>query len=135
MVWFVRRRTSAQCLWNADWVLHSLTFIIKRWGSLFCFLKCRFYGDCVITITWSQSHDLGSTPTFFNHIVVSLDKVLYNDYLCLVASNKKQIQWWEVKNTTEKLENSQLLSGCGFIQNIVPLLLSHDRRIKMEQNK
>jgi len=28
------------------------------------------------------------------HIVASLDiKVLYNDYLCLVTSNKQQIQW------------------------------------------
>ena len=34
-------------------------------------------------------HDLG-----FNlhpgHVVASLDKTLYDDYLCLVASNKKQ---------------------------------------------
>jgi len=37
------------------------------------------------------------------------------------------------KKTTGKLGNGQLLSGCGFIQNIKPPSLSRDRRIKMEQ--
>jgi len=37
------------------------------------------------------------------------------------------------KKTTGKLGNGQLLSGCGFIQNIAPPSLSRDRRIKMEQ--
>jgi len=32
-----------------------------------------------------------------------------------------------------KLGNEQLLSGCGFVQNIAPPSLSRDRRIKMEQ--
>jgi len=34
-------------------------------------------------------------------------------------------------------ENSEMdnsLSGCGFVQNIAPLLLSRDRRLKIEQN-
>jgi len=52
--------------------------------------------------------------------------------------------WWlqtsskvsgKKSETTEKLGNEQLLNGCGFVQNITPPLLSHDRRIKMEQNK
>jgi len=38
------------------------------------------------------------------------DKALYDDYLYLVASNKQQINWEEVKETTGKLENGQLLS-------------------------
>jgi len=37
--------------------------------------------------------DLDSTPTFNVHVVASLDKALYDDYLCLVASNKRQIKW------------------------------------------
>jgi len=37
--------------------------------------------------------DLGSTPTLIAHVVASLDKALYDDYLCLVASYKQQIQW------------------------------------------
>jgi len=59
-----------------------------------------------------------------------LDKALYDDYLCLVASNKQQIQ-----ETTGKVGNGQLLSECGFVQIIVPPSLSRDRRIRMEQNK
>jgi len=37
-------------------------------------LKRRFYGNCVI-------------------MIASLNKALYDDYLCLVASNKQQIKW------------------------------------------
>jgi len=32
-----------------------------------------------------NSHDLGSIPTLIGHVVAFLDKMLYNDYLCLVA--------------------------------------------------
>jgi len=39
------------------------------------------------------------------------------------------------KKQPEKLENRQLLSGCGFVQKIAPPLLFRDKRIKMEQNK
>jgi len=38
-----------------------------------------------------------------------------------------------VKETTGKLENGQLLSGCEFVQNIASPSLSPDRRIKIEQ--
>jgi len=41
---------------------------------------------------------------------VSFDKALYDDYLCLVASNKQQINWEEIKEATGKLGNGQLLS-------------------------
>jgi len=82
---------------------------------------------------WSRSRDLGSTPTLILYVVVSLDKTLYDDYLCLVASNKQQINWKEIKETTGKLRNEQLLSESGFVQNITPQSLSRDRRIKMEQ--
>jgi len=43
----------------------------------------------------SRLRDLDSTPTLIVCIVVSLDKALYDDYLCLVASNKQQIQWYK----------------------------------------
>jgi len=49
-----------------------------------------------------------------------LDKSLYDDYLCLVASNKQQINWEKVKQATGKLENRQLLSKKRFVQNIAP---------------
>jgi len=31
--------------------------------------------------------------TFIGHVVASLDKAIYDDYLCLVVSNKQQIKW------------------------------------------
>jgi len=40
-----------------------------------------------------QLRGLGSTPSLIGHIVESLDKALYDDYFCLVASNKQQIEW------------------------------------------
>jgi len=50
---------------------------------------------------------------------------------------RSQIQWQEVKETTGKLGNGQLLSGCGFVQNIATPSLSRDRGIKdgTKQNK
>ena len=42
------------------------------------------------------------------HIVASLDKMLYDDYLCLVALNKQQIQVERSQTLTGKLKNSQL---------------------------
>jgi len=32
------------------------------------------------------------------HLLLTLNKTLYDDYLCLVASNKQQINWEEVDN-------------------------------------
>ena len=31
------------------------------------------------------------------HVVAFLDKTLYDDYLCLVASNKQQIHWTTIR--------------------------------------
>ena len=36
----------------------------------------------------SQDHEFNPHP---GHVVASLDKTLYDNYLCLVASNKQQI--------------------------------------------
>jgi len=77
---------------------------------------------------------LSSTSTFLGQVVAPLDKTLYDDCLCLMASNKQQIKWYkEVKKATGKLGNGQLLSGCGFVQNTAPQSLSRERRIKMKQ--
>jgi len=40
-----------------------------------------------------ESRNIGSTLTFVAHVVASLDKALYDGYLCFVASNKQQIKW------------------------------------------
>ena len=37
-----------------------------------------------------------------SHVVASLDKTLYDDYLCLVASNKQQIQWTRIRKNPEE---------------------------------
>jgi len=44
-----------------------------------------------------------------------------------------KLSGYEAKKTTGKLGNGQLLSGCGFVQNIAPLSLSRDGRINMER--
>jgi len=50
-------------------------------------LKRRFYGDRVITIAWYRLIHI-----LIVHVVAPFDiKALYDDYLCLVASNKQQI--------------------------------------------
>jgi len=64
----------------------------------------------------------------------------HHDMFSNCGTDKQQIQLsqrsrQEVKETTKKLGNGQLLScqsGCGFVQNIAPPSLSRDRRIKME---
>jgi len=38
----------------------------------------------------------------------------------MFGSFKQAAKWLKVKETIEKRENRQLLSGCGFVQNIVP---------------
>jgi len=61
---------------------------------IFCRQRGQEGWSAVFMVTvWSQLRDVGSTPTLIVHVVASLDKVLYDDYVYLVASNKQQIQW------------------------------------------
>ena len=65
---------------------------------------------------WDKDDEFNPHP---GHVVASLDKTLYDDYLCLVASNKLQIYVGRSQNVKRKAwENGQLLSGCGFVQSI-----------------
>ena len=44
-----------------------------------------------------------------DHVVVSLDKKLYDDYFCLVALYKQQVQWTRIQRKFQKhciIENS-----------------------------
>jgi len=86
-------------------------------------LKRRFTANM-----WSRSRDLDPTLTFIGHVIATLDKMLYDDSARQAANSVVRSQ-----KTTGKLGNGQLLSGCGFVQNITPPSLSRDRRIKMEQ--
>ena len=49
---------------------------------------------------WSRDHGFNLHP---GHVVASLDKTLYDDYLCLVALNKQQIYMGRSPRPTGKL--------------------------------
>ena len=55
------------------------------------------------------------------YVVASLDKLLYDNYLCLVASNKQQIQWIRFrKNPQEhKLTRNSKADADSFKQKVV----------------
>ena len=76
-----------------------------------------FFGEgCAVTIilfinlsaAWPKAqrrpfydvHDLGFNPNP-SHVFASLDKTLYDDYLCLVASTKQQIYVSKSETSTE----------------------------------
>jgi len=69
--------------------------------------------------------------TYTSRIVATLDKELYDNYLCLTISKKQQI--W--KEATGNLGYRQLLCEWGFVRNMAQSSLSRDMRINMEQNK
>ena len=48
---------------------------------------------------WSQDHEFNPHP---GHVVASLDKTPYDNYLCLVASNKQQIYVGRSQNVNRK---------------------------------
>ena len=50
-----------------------------------------------ILIAWS-----GFNP-HPGHVVASLDKTLYDNFLCLVALNKQQIQWIRIRKNPQEL--------------------------------
>ena len=111
-------RTDQPCL--QTYIRHTkISFILSAaWRSG---LERRFY----------DGHDRkvnGSTPN-----PASLDKMLYDDYLCLVESGKQQIKEVERKSN-RKTWKRQLLSESGFVLRIAPPSLSRDRRIKMKKS-
>ena len=53
----------------------------------------------VFTTTLIEWSGLNPHPS---HVVASLDKTLYEDYLCLVASNKQQIQWTRIRRNSQE---------------------------------
>jgi len=54
----------------------------------------------VITVTIARS-----TPTLIVRVVASLDKTLYDDYLCLVASKSSKLTG---KKSKKQPENSEM---------------------------
>ena len=47
------------------------------------------------------------------HVVASLHQAFYDDYLCMVASNKQQIRWAIIRKNSQK--HWKLQSRCGFV--------------------
>ena len=68
-------------------------------------------------------------------VVAPLDKMLRDDYLCLVESGKQQIKEVRRKFNRKTRKQRQLPSDPGFVLCIVPPLLSRDRRINMKKIK
>ena len=69
----------------------------------------RFYDD--------HDHMISVQPAL-GHMVASLDKTLYDDYLFLVASYKQKFTREEVKRQPKSIQYVQFLSGRGrFVQN------------------
>ena len=60
--------------------------------------------------------------------------MLHDDYLSLVESGKQQLKKSEAKFNRKTRKQRQLQSESGFVLSIVPLPLSHDRRIKMKKS-
>ena len=66
-------------------------------------------------------------------VVASLDKMLHDDYLCLVESGKQQMKEVTRKFKRKTWKQRQLLSEPGFVLRTAPPSLSRDRRIKNEE--
>ena len=60
--------------------------------------------------------------------------MLQDNYLCLVESNKQQIEEVKSKTQAENSDTRRLLSESGFVLFIAPLSFSRDRRIKMNKS-
>ena len=42
------------------------------------------------------------------HVAASLDKKLYDNYLCLVASKKQQIQWTKIQRNPQEIKSLEI---------------------------
>ena len=61
----------------------------------------------LIPALYFHSQSVGSMA---KRVKASLDNMLYDDYLCLVASNKLQIQWTKIqRNSQEQLQQQTFL--------------------------
>ena len=50
------------------------------------------------------------------HVVAALDKSFYDDYCCMAASKKQQIQWAIIRKNSQEHWKLLVLSRCGFVQ-------------------
>jgi len=52
----------------------------------------KFFKILAATMINTILRDLDATLTLVTHVAASLDKALYDDYLCLLAFTREQIQ-------------------------------------------
>ena len=90
---------------------------------------------CEQNVSYLSKHsELKSNSLNTSLVVASLDKMLHDDYLCLVESGKQQTKEVRRKFKRKTWKQRQLLSESGFVLRIAPPSLSRDRRIKMKKS-
>ena len=92
----------------------------------------EWFGASFLWQPWPQGWWFNPQPCL---VVAFLDKMLHDNYLCLVESNQHKQQ----KKVRSKLKRKirkprQLLSEYGFVLYMAPPSLSRDRRIKMKKS-
>ena len=68
--------------------------IVKVVDSVAEWVKASFLTTTLIEWSGFNPHP--------GHVVACLDKTLYDDYLCSVASNKQQIQWTRIEKNPQE---------------------------------
>ena len=94
-----------------DWTTSGKTCVKQEFGS-----DSMAEWVKVLYLRRPWLHDYWVHP-YPSHAVASLDKTFYDDYLCLVASNKQQIYWIRIpKKNAGTLEHWKVRSSCEFLQ-------------------
>ena len=86
-------------------------FDFSAYVLIFCRQRGRESKDVVFTTALIARSTFNPHP---GHVGASLDKAFYDDYLCMVASNKQQIQWAIIRKNSQ--EHWKPLSRSGFVQ-------------------
>ena len=106
--------------YNQIFLLKSLHKFITLHQTLLHSFNCCGSGqerkDIVFTTILIEWSGFNLHPA---HVFAFLEKTFYDDYLCLVASNKLQIQWTRIWRNPQELQSSywKLLSRCRFHQS------------------
>ena len=83
-----------------------------------------------ISIMWALMARSGCNP-HAGYVVESLDKMLYDDCLCLVTPNKQQIQWTRIWTNPYKLcITENCLAGADFFQQEVVFAIKNARIVQ-----
>ena len=117
---------STQISYMSQKILTELVLILAELVLILVDSVAQWFGASV-----KDDHDSkvnGSNPN-----LVSLDKMLHDDYLCLVESGKQQKKSEANFNRKTRMQ-MHVLSESGFVVSIALPPLSRDRRIKMKKS-